>query len=295
MLTRLVESNEYDVVQVVTQPDRPSGRGLKLAPTAVARIAIERNLPLLRSANINDDNLPDADVMVVIAFGQKVAPHVVDHPRLGSVNLHASLLPKYRGAAPINWAIINGERVTGNSVIRLAPKMDAGAVLGQSQIQIGDTETAGEVHDRLARDGALLVPRVLDELARGTAREVAQDESQATLAPKLSREHATIDWTRAASAIASQIRGMYPWPACRARLIDADREVAPRVTLARARSVGAGGARAGEILPTGEIGAGVGAVEILELQPEGRRTMPLRDFRNGHPWHAGMRVESVTS
>ena len=293
-LARLVESDEYEVVQIITQPDRPSGRGLKLAPTAVARVAIESELPLVRTPNVNDEELPDADVMVVIAFGQKVAPHVVHHPRLGSVNLHASLLPRYRGAAPINWAIIGGERVTGNSVIRLAPKMDAGALLGQSRIEIGETETAGEVHERLARDGARLVPRVLDELARGAAVEMPQDESRATLAPKLSREHATIDWTRAADAIANQIRGTYPWPGCRARLIDAHREVA-RVTLVRARSVDAGAARAGEILPRGEIGAGCGAVEIIELQPEGKRPMALRDFRNGHPWHAGMRVESVTS
>ena len=293
-LTRLIASDAYDVVQVVTQPDRPSGRGLKLTPTAVAREAIERGLPLLRTANINEENLPDADVMVVIAFGQKVAPHVVNRPQLGSVNLHASLLPKYRGAAPINWAIINGERETGNSVIRLAAKMDAGAVLGQSRIEIGETETAGEVHDRLARDGARLVPQVLDQLARGNANEVAQDESQATLAPKLSREHATIAWSRPASEIANQVRGMYPWPGCRVRLIDGEREVA-RLMLVRARPVASSGSRAGEILPEGEVGAGEGTVEIIELQPEGKRPMPLRDFRNGHPWHAGMRLESVTS
>jgi methionyl-tRNA formyltransferase len=293
-LARLINSDQYAVVQVITQPDRPSGRGLKLTPTAVARLTTERNLSLLCTPNINDEKLPDADVMVVIAFGQKVAPPVVNHPRLGSINLHASLLPKYRGAAPINWAIISGERVTGNSVIRLAPKMDAGAVLGQSSIEMGETETAGEVHARLAEDGARLVPRVLDDLARGTATEIAQDESQATLAPKLSREHAAIDWTKTADAIAHQIRGMHPWPGCRVRLIDGDRELA-RLTLVRARPIASIGARPGEVLPAGEIGAGDGAVEVIELQPEGKRPMPLRDFRNGHAWHAGMRLESVTS
>src|SRR5207248_7066983 len=111
--------------------------------------------------------LPEADVMVVIAFGQKILPNQVDHSRLGSINLHASRLPKYRGAAPINWAIINGERTTGNSVIRLAQKMDAGAILGQSELPIGETETAGELHDRLAADGAMLVIRVLDQLEHG--------------------------------------------------------------------------------------------------------------------------------
>ena len=138
------------------------------------------------------------------------------------------------------------------------------------------------------------MPRALDELARGTANEVAQDESQATMAPKLSREHATIDWSRPAGAIANQIRGMYPWPGCRVQLIDGDREIA-RLTLVRARSITSGGACPAEILPTGQISAGDGAVEVIELQPEGKRPMPLRDFRNGHPWHAGMRLESVTS
>src|SRR6185436_13164720 len=117
----------------------------------------------LRTDNVNADVLPDADVMVVIAFGQKIGDAVVRRPRLGSINLHASRLPKYRGAAPINWAILSGETVTGNSVIRLAQRMDAGAILGQSEMPIGELETAGELHDRLAGDGAVLLPRVVEE------------------------------------------------------------------------------------------------------------------------------------
>src|SRR5436309_936915 len=116
----------HDVVQVVTQPDRPAGRGRALTPTGIAELASSRKLPLLKTANINAESLPPADLMVVIAFGQKIAEAVVHHPRLGSVNLHASILPKYRGAAPINWAIIRGETLAGNSVIRLAQRMDAG-------------------------------------------------------------------------------------------------------------------------------------------------------------------------
>ena len=295
-LKHLVASDKYDVVRVVTQPDRPAGRGLKLKPTAIAQLGLELGLPVIRTANINGEALPAADVMVVIAFGQKIAPHVVDHPRLGSINLHASLLPKYRGAAPINWAMINGETVTGNSVIRLANRMDAGAVLGQSRLEIGEIETAGEVHDRLALDGAVLVPRVLDELAAGTAVETPQDESLATLAPKLGRAHATIDWTRPPAAVANQIRGTFPWPGCHVRLFEGGREVS-RVTLVRARVAQAQphAARPGEILPSGAVGAGAGAVEVVELQPEGKRPMPLAAYRNGHRWDAGMRLESVTS
>src|SRR3954470_20693861 len=131
----------HEIVQVVSQPDRPAGRGRKLTPTPIAQFALERGLPLLRTANINAEPLPAADVMVVIAFGQKIAENVVHHARLGSLNLHASRLPKFRGAAPINAAILAGETVTGNSVIRLAQKMDAGAILGQSMLEIGELET----------------------------------------------------------------------------------------------------------------------------------------------------------
>src|SRR5580765_6667880 len=144
---RAVQSAGHEIVRVFSQPDRPAGRGRKLTPTPIAQYAIEQNLPVTRTANLNTESLPPADVMVVIAFGQKIADNVVHHPRLGSVNLHASRLPKYRGAAPINAAILAGETVAGNSIIRLAQKMDAGAVLTQSTIEIDGLETAGELHD----------------------------------------------------------------------------------------------------------------------------------------------------
>src|SRR5206468_3864198 len=143
----------------------------------------------------NAESLPAADVMVVIAFGQKIGPKAVNHPRLGSINLHASVLPRLRGAAPINWAILRGDAYAGNSIIRLAPRMDAGAILAQSRLEIGELETAGELHDRLAEDGAGLVIRTLEELANGVAAEREQDESLATIAPKLSREAARLDFS----------------------------------------------------------------------------------------------------
>ena len=287
----------HEVVQVVSQPDRPAGRGKQLTPTPIAQRALERNLPLLRTDNINRESLPDADVMVVIAFGQKIGDAVVHKPRLGSVNLHASRLPRYRGAAPINWAIIRGETTTGNSVIRLAQRMDAGAVLGQSEVAIGELETAGELHDRLAIDGASLVPRVLDELAAGAAREVEQDESRATLAPKLSREVARLDWTRPAAELASLVRGLYPWPGCRVRLCDAEGVEVGTLRLVRARAVDEGeGSRwtPGEVMASGFVHTGGGAVEVVECQPDGKRPMSLADYRRGHRWHAGLRLESLS-
>jgi methionyl-tRNA formyltransferase len=288
-LGALIEA-KHEIVQVITQPDRPAGRGRTLTPTAIASLATSQNLPLLKTSNINNETLPPADVMIVIAFGQKIAQPIVDHPRLGSINLHASILPKYRGAAPINWAIIRGETVGGNSVIRLAQKMDAGAIIAQSSLQIAELETAGELHDRLSLDGAPLVLRVIDDLATGRAVETPQDESQATIAPKLSREASKIDFSRPASDIANQIRGMYPWPGCRVRVVDAAAKEVDRVTLVRAMAVSES-LDAARIDPGGIIGAG--SLQIHELQPEGKRPMTLAAYRNGHPWDPGMRLESI--
>ena len=291
-LRALLEAG-HEIVQVISQPDRPAGRGRTLTPTPIAAFAASQNLPLLKTANINTEPLPPADVMLVIAFGQKIGETAVHHSRLGSVNLHASILPKYRGAAPINWAIIRGERVAGNSVIRLAPKMDAGAVLGQSSLEIGELETAGELHDRLAVDGAPLVLKVLSQLVDGTAIETPQDESQATIAPKMSRDSSKLDFSRRAEELARQIRGMYPWPGCRVRLVDVDSKELTRVTLVRARPDAEARTAPGTIDADGLISTSDGRLEIVELQPEGKRPMSLTAFRNGHRWDAKMGVESV--
>jgi len=286
----------HELVLVVSQPDRPAGRGKQLTPTPVAHRAADSSLPLLRTDDINCEELPDADVMIVIAFGQKISDATVNRPRLGSINLHASRLPRYRGAAPINWAILRGETVTGNSVIRLAQRMDAGAVLGQSELPIGELETAGELHDRLAADGASIVPRVLEELADGRANEIEQDESLATAAPKLSRNDAVLDWTRPADELARRIRGLYPWPGCRVKLCDAAGDELGRIRLVRARiSDETEGSRwsPGEIMTTGLVQTGGGSLEVVECQPEGKRPMPLADYRRGHRWHAGLRLASI--
>jgi methionyl-tRNA formyltransferase len=281
----------HRVVKVFSQLDRPAGRGRKLTPTPIAQFALERSLDVARTDDINREQLPPADLMIVIAFGQKISESVAHHARLGSVNLHASRLPKYRGAAPINWAIINGETETGNSIIRLAQRMDAGAVLGMSRLEIGELETAGELHERLAVDGAALMLGVVDELSRGVAVETAQDELQATKAAKLSREAAMIDWSMPADAIARRIRGMYPWPGCRVALMDGNKQ-SDRVTLMRARANSGDGVPA-QILADGTIGCGQGAVEVVEIVPEGKRAMTLDAYRNGHKWEAGMRVQSL--
>lgn len=284
------------LVRVYTQPDKPAGRGHVLTPTPVGKWAIDNGFDLVRTADINAETLPDADLLVVIAFGQKLAPHVVDHAKLGAVNLHASRLPKYRGAAPINWAVINGDATTGNSVIRLAQKMDAGAVLAMSELAIGETETAGEVHDRLSIDGTDLIERVATQLRDGTAVPMEQDHSLASKAPKLSREAAHIDWTRDARSIANQIRGMHPWPGCRVQLVDAADKVIDRLTLVRAKpSDATSSAEPGTLDPSActlTCGAG-SAIELIDIHPDGKRLLGAADYFRGRRFDASMKLVSA--
>lgn len=280
------------IAAVYTQPDKPAGRGNKLTPTPIAAFAREAGLNAIATADINAEALPPADLLVVIAFGQKLSPTVVDHARLGAVNLHASRLPKFRGAAPINWAIIRGEKTTGNSVIRLAQKMDAGAVLAMSETPIGELETTGELHDRLSLDGADLVATMAQHLRDGTASPIEQLHDAATIAPKLSREKAQIDWSLESQTIANQIRGMHPWPGCRVRVLDAVGVEVDRATLVRARAnefVGVPGV----IDAFGRVGSGIGSLELVELQPDGKKPMSLAAYRNGKRWDEGMKLESI--
>ena len=291
----------HNLVCIYSQPDRPAGRGRKLAPTPVAQFALEQNLSLTRTDDLNKESLPAVDLLIVIAFGQKISDAVTRHARLGSINLHASRLPKYRGASPINSAILNGETVTGNSIIRLAQKMDAGAVLAMSELKIGDTETAGELHDRLAEAGAPLMLQTVEQLATNRAIETPQDESQATKAPKLKRESTRIDWNQSAERIANQIRALYPWPGCRVRLVSSENVELARLTLVRAKSgmsdspmgSSASDSPAGTINQDGRIIAAGTPLQILEIHPEGKRPMPLLNYLNGHPWPPGARLESV--
>ena len=310
-LGRLIDRGAT-VTRVFTQPSKPAGRGNKLTPTPIGQFALERGLPLAETADINAEPLPPADLLVVIAFGQKLAPPIIEHARLGAINLHASRLPRYRGAAPINWAVIEGDPTTGNSVIRLAQRMDAGAVLAMSELPIGELDTAGELHDRLAIDGSDLVERVAADLRAGTASPVEQDHALATRAPKLSRDAAQIDWRRDARSIANQIRGMHPWPGCRVRVVDEAGKELDRLTLIRARPTGgiaafelspdaltdSGTCIDGSIIHDGTVVCGLPAghaehLSIVELQPDGKRPMSLAAYRNGKRWEPGLRLESI--
>ena len=326
-LRRLYDAGA-EIVRVYTQPDKPAGRGKKLTPTPLAAAAEALGLRVVRTADLNAEPLPDIDALVVIAFGQKIAAKVTEYPAFGAINLHASLLPKYRGAAPIHAALLAGEAVVGNSIIRLAETMDAGDVLGESRLTVDQTETTGELHDRLADAGAPLVERVLVELRTGTATETPQHHAAATLARKLSRETTRIDFNRDAAVVSNQIRALYPWPGCRVRVVDGGTEIG-RLTLVRARplapSPGTPGEGWGAGLPStqgllssadplpnppppyrerapdapgavrvdGAVACGTGSLELLDVQPEGKRPMSLSAYKNGRPWHAGLRLESI--
>ncbi len=292
----------HDVVTIVSQPDRPAGRKRKLTPTPVAAWAIEHDLPLIRADDINTDDhvqqLRDlqADMAIVIAFGQKLSPPIVEAGGKLMVNLHGSLLPKYRGAAPINWAVINGERETGVSVIGIAQRMDAGPVYAEARTPIDPTQTAGELHDRLATLGPDAMTKVIAEFIADALRPGEQDESQATRAPKLSRADANVDFTADAAAVANRINGLSPWPGVMVTWQRQD-DGEMQLGLCRARPAPdhSHDAEPGTILPGNLIATGGGAVHLLDVQPPGKRVMTLRQFVNGHPVHPGERLSTSPS
>ena len=290
---------DHDLVCAVTQPDRPAGRSRKPVPTAVGRWATERGLPLIKAPDVNEETIvrrvadlqPDASV--VIAFGQKLGKSLVAALGGVSMNLHASLLPAYRGAAPINWALIRGERVTGVSVISIDPRMDAGLIYGSRQLDIDPASTAGELHDSLSRLGPDLVSEVLTRVQEGRIAGVPQDEARASKAPKLSKADAWVDFGATGCEVRCRIHGLTPWPGVQAtwrRKSSNDHQVL-RLLRVREQPL-AHHAPPGTVLEDLSIAVGDGAVELLELQKPGGRPMGAADFARGHPFVAGDRLES---
>jgi len=294
VLERLADRG--DVALVVSQPPRPAGRGREAQATPIAALARSRGIPLLECADAGAGadlariRGVEAALFVVIAFGQKLSPALLADRF--AINLHGSLLPRWRGAAPIQRAVMEGDEVVGVSVISLAERMDAGLVYATAETRVGESETAGELHDRLAGLGPDLVDRVLAGQREGTLRGEPQDESKATRARKLSRADAWVDFTAEARRVAARINGLSPWPGCDA-LIDG----APlRILRARVDSRREPGAARSE--PPGSIGAdgavacGRGAVELLEVQSPGGRVMGFDEWRRGRRVGSGARVES---
>ena len=292
---------DHQVLAVVSQPDRPAGRKQQLTPTPIAGWAAQRGLPVFKVENANDPAFvaqmaalkPEASI--VIAFGQKLSPSLIDALGPLVVNLHASLLPKYRGAAPINWAMIRGEKETGVSVIGLAQRMDAGLIYAQAATPIGATETAGELHDRLAALGPAVIERTLVDFAAGTLRGQAQDDSLATKAPKLSKADATVSFDLPADQVASRVHGLTPWPGVSVRWFRAGEGNEQPLFLRRVRALAdqATSAAPGTVLPGGRVACRDGVIELLEVQTPGGRVLPFADFERGHRMAPGDRLTGL--
>ena len=281
---------------IVTQPAQQAGRGRKPRPTPVACWADEHSIPFIETSNVNTsedikriaDHEPD--LIVVIAFGQKIGSELTSLPPKGAINVHASLLPKYRGAAPINWAIINGETTTGISIITLAEKMDAGQVLSQAQTDIRADETAGELHDRLAEIAAPLLSKTIDQIANGTAEYVEQDHAGATFAPKLKKNDGLLDFAEPAHILAQRIRGFWPWPGASASYLSKETGKSTRVNIAMAQPVETSnpeGLAAGTLDENLNVTCGINALKITRIKPAGSPLMDFKAFTNGRQTQPG--------
>jgi methionyl-tRNA formyltransferase len=287
-----------DVVLVVTQPDRPKGRGMKLAPPPVKELALTLGIPIVQPTKVRTPEFVaelrarSADVALVVAYGRILPLPVLCAPRLGCLNVHASLLPKLRGAAPIQWAIVRGERETGVCLMQMDEGLDTGPVLARAALAIGPDETAGELSPRLAALGAELVAQQLPRFLAGELSPVAQAHEQATLAPLLRKEDGEIDWRDSARAIHDRARGFAPWPSAYAWLGDS------RLKLHRTQVLDEHTVHAqpGELVRVQRdaivVACGRGSLSLVELQLEGGRRLSAAEFAVGQRLVEGMRLRT---
>lgn len=287
----LLDASECEVVAAVSQPDKPVGRRQELQASAIKQLALARGVPVLQPVKLRaPESVVElvalrADVIVVMAYGQILPKAVLDAARLACVNLHASLLPRWRGAAPIQAAIEAGDAKTGVTVMYMAEGLDTGDILLMKETPIGDTDTGGSLHDRLATVAAAALAEAMPLFAAGTAPRIPQDETQATYAAKLSRENGRIDWTATPDEIDRRIRAMNPWPAAHTFLPTPAGPLQLKV-FACAPQPGAS-AQPGTVVRADASGLLVaargGAVLLREIQLEGKRRMAAGEFLRGHP------------
>ena len=277
----------FEVVGVWTQPDRPKGRGMKMVMSPVKELALAHNIPVFQPENFRADEDVQAirdlspDVIAVVAYGRILPQRVLDIPTWDCVNIHASLLPQYRGSAPYQWAVLDGLKETGVSAQHMVREMDAGDVIDVEKTEIGENETAGELLDRLAGLAAKLLSRVLARVKSGDACPgVPQDPENITFAPMLDKSMCPIDWNKTAQQVHNQVRGLHPWPV-------ATMELKGQKFKVHATRIVEGKGQPGEILgltKTGlKIACGEGAVEVISLQAEGGKRMNAPDYFRGHP------------
>jgi methionyl-tRNA formyltransferase len=287
-LTRLLDSR-HDVVGVVTQPDRRRGRGQKISDAPVKALAVERGLKVLQPERLARDQFEEAfgalkaDLGVVAAYGKILPEWLLKTPPLGMINVHASLLPKYRGASPVHRAVLAGDPETGVTIMRVVKALDAGPMIARVTRPIGPYESSDVVERDLASLGADLLVSVVDDLPSGHVVETQQNDAEATYAPRLTKEEGLIDWRRPAEELHNHVRGMRPWPAAFSFLNG------KRIVIHQARpseSAERSEALPGTVVAAGQmitVACGDGhALDLLQLQPEGRRVMPAREFVAGH-------------
>jgi methionyl-tRNA formyltransferase len=294
-LERLVSAG-HDVQLVITQPDRPQGRGMELAIPAVKQSATRLGLRVTQPEKIKNNQefrlqleaiRPDA--IIVVAYGRIIPGWMLHLPSHGNINVHASLLPKYRGAAPIQWAIANGETVTGVTTMKIDEGLDTGDILLKRNVEIHPNDTALTLAPRLAELGADLLVETLAQLEHGSLKPIPQDDSNATLAPILKKEDGLIDFNRSAREIHNRLRGFQPWPGAYTRFRGKNLKILEACVSDRALPLAAG-----ELCASGNgmvVGCGhASGLELLQLQPEGKRAMPARDFISGYHLAAGERL-----
>ena len=287
-LKKLIEEN-YEIVGVFTQPDKPRGRGMSMSFSPVKELALAHGLPVFQPEKMRDGTARDIveslkpDILVVVAFGRILPDDILAIPPLGSVNVHGSILPKYRGSAPIQWAVLNGDKTTGVSTMYLASELDAGDVIYTSETEIGEFETSGELFDRLMRMGAELLHQTLTDIASGTAPRTPQNEDEVSYAKPLDKSICPIDWSRTSREIVKHIYGLQPWPVATAEIQGGVFKIFA------VEYTGNTSAKApGTIVSAGKQGiefvCGDGkTLRVTELQAPGKKRMKAADYLLGHP------------
>lgn len=286
-LQALCESGKHEILAVVTQPDRPKGRGNKLLQTPVKEYALAQGLTVYQPQKVKTPEFVELlhelqpELIVVAAFGQFLSKEILELPKYGCINVHASLLPKYRGAAPIQYAIIKGEKESGVTIMQMDIGMDTGAMLDKVVVSIAENTTMGELHDALREQGAALLLQVIDKIAAGTAVAEPQDDAQATYATLLDRSMEHIDWSKTAQEVHNLIRGFNPAPSTFTKLPNGKSLKIWGSKMTDKSSAAA----AGTVIETGKhsffVACGEGVLEITEVQPESKKRMPAQVFLNG--------------
>ena len=283
----------HEVCGVFTQPDKPKNRGMKLQASPVKEFALAHDIPVFQPVKMRDGEamgyIRDLDpaLIVVAAYGRILPDDILDYPAHGCINVHSSLLPRYRGAAPINWAILNGDKTTGVTIMHMAAELDAGDIILQGETDIGPDETAPELFDRLAALGGALLVEAVGQIERGEAARTPQTASEVTYAPMLGRELSPMDWTTPAQTLHDQVRGLLPWPCATAEFGGVRCKVFSTAVLDGTTDL-----KPGTVAEAGKDGivmacGGGSLLRVRELQPDGKKRMAAADFLRGHPLTAG--------